>query len=132
MIDLDEILKCAEHDAPELVCKITTKKGKGKFECEFTVVCAVDQKLERKPVELSFDDLNKLNLALADKVFRCEKCFREAKIQDTVIEKKGVSIYLSCPQDGSLIIREISPAVYDGIRLAWDMKDVKKEEEKVY
>ena len=133
MTDLDAMLKCTEHDAPELVCKITTKKGKGKFVCEFTVVCPVDQKLEKKPLELLSTELKNLNLALANKIFRCEKCFREAEIQETVIEKKGgVSIYLSCPQDGRLIIREISPELYDGIRNAWDIKDVKKEEAKTY
>jgi len=133
MTDLEEILKCAEHEAPFLICGIAAKKGKGKLLCDFTVICPVDQKIEKKAVELLSIELKNLNLALADKIFRCEKCFREAEIQEIVIEKKGeVSIYLSCPQDGRLIIREISPELYDGIRNAWNMKDVKKEEKKTY
>lgn len=132
MAEIEETLKCSEHEAPYLICNITTKKGKKKLVCEFTVVCPVDQKMEKIPIELSFEDLKKLNLVLADKIFRCEKCFGEAEIRDTVIGKSKVSIYLACPQHGSLITREISPEVYDGIRIAWDMKDVKREEEKTY
>jgi len=131
MAELNETLKCIEHEAPYLIVTITVKKGKKKFLSEFTLICPFDQKKEKILIELSVDDLKKINFTLADKIFRCEKCFREAEIQETVKEKK-ISIYLSCPQHGRLITREISPEVYDGIRNAWDMKDVKKEEEKIY
>jgi hypothetical protein len=132
-VNLDETLKCSEHESPFIICNIVIlRKGKDKLDCEFTVACPVDQKIEKKTVELLLADLKKLNLGLADKIFRCEKCFREAKIEEAIKEKKAVSVYLFCPQHGKLIIREISPDLYDGIRFAWDMKDVKKEEAKTY
>ncbi len=133
MTNLDEALRCSEHEAPYIIYNIVTlRKGRDKLDCEFTVACPVDQKIEKKPVELLFNELKKLNLGLADKIFRCEKCFREAEIKEAIKEKKVVKVYLSCPQHGMLIIREISPDLYDGIRFAWDMKDVKKEEAKTY
>jgi len=133
MTNLDETLRCGEHESPYIICNIVIlKKSREKLDCEFTVICPVDQKLEKKPVELLLADLKKLNLGLADKIFRCEKCFREVEIKEAIKEKKVVSLYLSCPQHGTLIIREISPDLYDGIRFAWDMKNVKKEEAKTY
>ena len=132
MMNLDETLKCGEHQSPFIICNITTKKTRDKLSCEFTVACPVDQKIERKPVEILLADLKKLNLGLADKIFRCEKCFREATIKEAIKEKKVVQVYLSCPRHGMLIIREISPDLYGGVRFAWDMKDVKKEQAQTY
>jgi hypothetical protein len=133
MTNLDETLRCDEHESPYIICNIVTlKKGKEKLDCEFTVACPVDQKIEKKHVELLLNELKKLNLSLADKIFRCEKCFREAQIKEAIKEKKVVQVYLFCPQHGMLIIREISPDLYDGIRFAWDMKNVKKEQAQTY
>ena len=133
MSNLDETLKCNEHESPFIICNIAiTKKSKDKLSCEFTVTCPVDQKIEKKSIEILLADLKKLNLGLADKIFRCEKCFREASIKEAIKGKKIVQVYLYCPQHGMLIIREINPELYDGIRFAWDMKNVKKEHAQTY
>lgn len=132
MTDLDETLKCGEHEAPYLICNIGVVKGKAGPSYEFMVVCPVDQKIETIPVSLSPEEIEKLLLPLADKTFRCEKCFREAEILDVAMKKKSVSVFLSCPEHGRLITREITTKLYDKIRYAWDMKDFVKEEEKIY
>ncbi|MHA1277433.1 MAG: hypothetical protein ACTSQI_19705 [Candidatus Helarchaeota archaeon] len=132
MVDLDELLKCAEHDAPYLIIKLDMRREKKTIFYTFTVICPVDQNLSKITTELSQDKLEKLYLPLADKIYRCEKCFREAQVEDVAIEKKKVSIFLSCVEHGRLIIREIHPRIYDKIKFIWDMKDVKKEEERTY
>ena len=130
MVDLDELLTCAEHEAPYLISNLKAKIGKTKAVCDFTVICPVDQKLETLSAELKV--VEDLYLSMADKIYRCEKCFREAEVLDSIIEKDKVSIYLSCVEHGRLITREISPAIYDKIKYAWDMKDVKEEKERTY
>ena len=132
MPDLDEVLKCSEHEAPLLICNIGVVKGKAGPSYEFTVVCPVDQKIETISVNFSPEEIEKLLLSLADKTFRCEKCFREVEILDVAMKKKTVSVFLSCPEHGHLITREITTKLYDKIRYAWDMKDVVKEEERIY
>ncbi|NVM55540.1 MAG: hypothetical protein HWN66_17670 [Candidatus Helarchaeota archaeon] len=132
MVDLDELLKCKEHEAPYLICNIKTKKGKNTLTCEATVVCPVDQQIETTSLVFFYEDLMDLYLPLADKIFRCEECFREAEVLDTAITKKNVTIYLTCPEHGRLITREISSEIYDKIRYEWNIKDIKKEEEKIY
>ena len=132
MTDLDEFLKCQEHEAPYLICNLQIRKVKKIISYEFTVICPVDQEIKKLSAELSPDELEELYLPLADKIFRCEKCFREAEILETIIEKIKASIYLSCVEHGRLITREISTRIYDKIRFAWDMKDVKEEKERTY
>ncbi len=132
MVDLEEILICQEHEAPYIIGNLDIKRGKGKLLLQFTVICPVDQKLEKISVELPSEEMEKYYQFLADKTFRCEKCFREAEILDAVIHKTKVDIYLKCIEHGRLITREISPEIYDKIRFAWDTKDLKKEEEKIY
>ncbi|NVM29431.1 MAG: hypothetical protein HWN65_11380 [Candidatus Helarchaeota archaeon] len=132
MLDLDEILKCKEHEAPYLICNFRAKKGTDVLLSELTVICPVDQQIETISNELPLNELENLYFPIADKIFRCEKCFREAEILDTAITKKKVTIFLSCPEHGRLITREISPIIYDKIRFLWDTKDIKEEKEQIY
>ena len=132
MIDLDEILKCKEHEAPLIICTIRRRRKKDSFARETIVVCPVDQKLETIALEVPPEELDDLALPLADKIFRCEKCFREAEFLDTAVTKKSVSLYIQCSEHGQLIMREIATDLYDKIKNAWDMKGVKPEEEKLY
>ncbi len=132
MTDLDEILKCKEHEAPLLICNIRRRRKKDSFVRETIVVCPVDQKLETISLDLPPEDLDKLYLPLADKIYRCEKCFREAELIDTAITKKLVTLFLKCTEHGPLITREIASDLFDKIKYAWDMKDVKNEKERIY
>ena len=127
MVDLDEKLKCEEHEAPYLIGELKAKQGKYAVACEFVTICPVDQMLNTISLEIPNEELEDLYMPLADKIFRCEKCFREATIDETVIDKKVVTVYLSCPEHGRLINRGISPVLYDKIRFVWDMKDVEKK-----
>ena len=128
-MDLDEDLKCEEHEAPYLICVLKSKKEKDHMACEIYAICPVDQKMETRSLDIPIEEIEKLNLPLADKIFRCEKCFREANIQDIAMGKKSVIIYLACPEHGFLIERDISNDLYDGIRFAWDTKDQKLQKE---
>ena len=133
MTNLDESLKCEEHEAPFLICNLVTKEGKEALACDFTVICPVDQKIESLTMMLPLNELDDLYLPLSDKIFRCEKCFRETAIEDVAkFGKKIVHIFLSCPEHGRLITREISPGIYDKIRYVWDTKDIKEVKEKTY
>jgi hypothetical protein len=91
----------------------------------------VDQKLADLKIDLDVKNLDKLYLPLADKIFRCEKCFREANILDVAISKE-VKVFLSCKEHGRLITREIDREIYDKIKFAWDMKDLEIETERTY
>ena len=132
MVDLDAFLKCEEHKAPYLISILKKIREKKNILWEFTVICPVDQQLNTLSLDISDQELESLSLPLGDKIFRCEKCFREAEILDVVIEKLKVSIFVSCVEHGRLITREISSDIYDKIKFAWDMKDVRVEEEKTY
>lgn len=132
MVDIDEILQCKEHEAPYLICILQGKKGKEVAQYEITTICPVDQKMENISLEIPLTELEDTYMPLADKIFRCEKCFREAEILDVAIEKKKVTIFLSCVEHGRLVIRELTPEIYDKVRFAWDMKDVKEEVERTY
>ncbi len=132
MTNLDDLLKCKEHEAPYLICTLQAKRGKTKINCEFRVICPVDQKLEKILGEFSIEELENLYFPIADKIFRCEKCFGETTIQETIIEKAKVNLFLSCAQHGRLITREIGLEVYDKIRSTWDMKNVRKDVERTY
>lgn len=129
---MDTILKCKEHQAPLIICNIGRIKSKNSIEREIRLVCPVDQQLETMTLELKPEELEGLYLSLADKIFRCEKCFRETEIIDIVITKKIVKMFISCAQHGPLIIREIAADLYDKIKYAWDTKDIKVEEERIY
>jgi hypothetical protein len=126
-VNIEEVLKCEEHEAPYLICVLKSKKEKDTVSCEITAICPVDQQMATRPLSIPLGEIEKWNFPLADKIFRCEKCFREATIQDTAIGKRSVIIYLSCPEHGFLIERDISIELYDGIRFAWDTKDLKEE-----
>ena len=115
-----------------IICNLFGRKGKTKAIYEATVICPVDQKMDTIPLELTLEELEEAYLPLADKIFRCEKCFRETEILDTAVTKKQVNIFVSCKEHGRLIIRELSPGIYDKIKFAWDMKDVKEEKERTY
>lgn len=125
-------MKCKEHEAPYLICNFKAKKGKDTLISELTIICPVDQQIETITIELILNKLEDLYFPIADKIFRCEKCFREAKILDVAITKKKVTIFLSCPEHGRLITREISPIIYDKVRYLWDTKDMKEEKEEIY
>lgn len=131
MSKLDE-LRCEEHEAPYLICNLKRRTKRDSFNHEIVVVCPVDQKLETLTIELQPKELDDLYLPLADKIFRCEKCYREIEILDVAITKKLVSIYVSCSEHGHLITREIDPSLYDKIKFAWDTKDMKEEVEQTY
>jgi hypothetical protein len=132
MVDLDQLLKCKDHEAPYLIIKIEMRRVKKSTLYDFTVICPVDQNLSTITTEFQDEELEKLYLPLADKIYRCEKCFREADVEDAAIERSKVSIFLSCVEHGRLIIREIHPRIYDKIKFAWDMRGVEKLEEKTY
>ncbi len=132
MVDLDELLKCEEHNAPYLIVKLKLTRDKKGMHYIFTVICPVDQNISIIEADFPDEELEKLYLPLADKIYRCEKCFREATVEDAAIGKSKVRVFLSCVEHGRLIIREIHTWIYDKIKFAWDMRGVEKVEEKTY